>query len=192
MTPDNESLALWLEDELDGEACARIDAWAAQHPEVLEERESNRAWRRTMQAAVPASVELPSAEFFNARILREIATPVDAAPANVVPLRAVGVRRWWMPAAAAAGMALAFYAGMSIKPQPATVGATVVRSDEPVMYTPEAGVKAALFADTKGTLIVLDGVQSISDTRELMEAAVEPQERKEFDNTADTSQPDLR
>lgn len=193
-TPDNESLALWLEDELDGEARVRIDAWASEHPEYLEERERNRAWRSTMQSVIPAEVEMPSAEFFNARIMREIATPAATHPANVVSMApAAGKRRvWLMPAAAAAGMVLAFLAGSRIAPKSVQTTITEVRGNEPVIYTPEAGVKAASFADAKGTLIVLDGVQAISDTRELMEASVNPQERKEIDNTADTQQPDIR
>lgn len=189
-TPDNESLALWLEDELDGEAASKIDAWAAAHPEHLEERARIRDWKRTLQSAVPAVADLPSAEFFNARILREISTP--AVPANVVVMPASKRRVHWMPTAAVAGMALAFFAGSYFTSKPPVSTTAVIQANEPVAYTPEQGVRAATYADAKGTLIVLDGMQAISDTRELMEAKVKPDAAKEFDNTADTQQPNMR
>ena len=48
--PDDNTLALWLDDELEGEELARVEAWAADHPDQLAAREQVREWRKMIGA----------------------------------------------------------------------------------------------------------------------------------------------
>ena len=67
-TPDEERLALWVEDELDATSRAAVDAWAATQQEWLERREVARQVKALLGGSLPAAEEPPYAEFFNARI----------------------------------------------------------------------------------------------------------------------------
>ena len=55
-TPDEVLLALWLDDELEGEDLAKVEAWALAQPDQLAAREEVRAWRKTMATVMPAFV----------------------------------------------------------------------------------------------------------------------------------------
>lgn len=181
-TLDEERLALWVEDELDATSQAAVDAWAATQPEWLERREVARQMKALLGSSLPASEEPPYAEFFNARIAREIereaAEAAPVAPAVVTPVapmvRAPGKTwRWFLPATAVAGMALCFWAGTRIT-HPGPSGPTQQASvSAPFLYTPEQGVKADYFASEPAgaMVIVLDGVAAIPDTFEVPETA---------------------
>src|SRR5687768_12723571 len=99
--PDDELLALWVEDELSGPSTASVDAWASAQPEWLEHRELARQMKPLLRANVPASEEPPYAEFFNARIAREMGREVVAvgsvATAGTAPTK---FWRWFLPATA--------------------------------------------------------------------------------------------
>src|SRR5690606_5047683 len=71
-TPDEVLLALWLDDELQGEELARVESWALTQPDQLAAREEVRAWRQTVSSVLPAEVEPPFPEFFNSRIGQSI------------------------------------------------------------------------------------------------------------------------
>ena len=180
-TPDEERLALWVEDELDATSQAAVDAWAATQPEWLERREVARQMKSILRGSLPAAEEPPYAEFFNARIAREIqreaaeVAPVTPAGSPVSPMvRAPGKTwRWFLPATAVAGMALCFWAGTRITP-PTVAGPTQqIPAPTPVLYTPEQGVKADYFASEPAgaMVIVLDGVAAIPDSFEVPETA---------------------
>ena len=77
--PDEEMLALWVDDELTGESAATVSAWAATQPEWLTRREEARQIKQLLRAHLPASEEPPYADFFNSRISREIAREAVAA-----------------------------------------------------------------------------------------------------------------
>jgi hypothetical protein len=184
-TPDEERLALWVEDELDATSQAAVDAWVAtQQPEWLERREIARQMKALLRGSLPASEEPPYSEFFNARIAREIeresadAAPVaPAAAAAVAPMVQAPGRtwRWFLPATAVAGMVLCFWAGTRITPPAVNVTGTspIVPVAAPVLYTPEQGVKADYFASAPADamVIVLDGVAAIPDSFEVPETA---------------------
>lgn len=168
-TPDEALLALWVEDELDGTRAHEIDAWAGGHPEWLARRDQARRTRALLRAHLPASEEPPHAEFFNARIAREIArsaTPPDAAPRRGW--------RWFLPATAVAGMALCFWVGTRMAPVPSIPAPVVVTPPPaPLIYTPEKGVKAAYFESEPAevAVIVLDGVSALPDSFSLPDTA---------------------
>ena len=70
--PDEAKLALWLDDELQGEELVAFEAWAASQPEQIAAREDVRRWRKLMASALPATEEPPYPEFFNGRVARAI------------------------------------------------------------------------------------------------------------------------
>ena len=175
--PDEEMLALWVEDELDAASAATVEAWAASQPEWLTRREEARQVRSLLRAHLPASEEPPYADFFNSRISREIAREAAAAaPAPASARRQAGsILRWFLPATAVAGMALCFWAGTRVvsstpAPPPLAVG--------PVLYTPEDGVSADYFnsSSADAMVIVLDGVSAFPDSFELPDTAAAEKE----------------
>lgn len=183
--PDDEMLILWVEDELEGESAAAVNAWAAAQPEWLARREEARQVKSLLKA-LPASEEPPYADFFNSRIAREIsreaaaASPAGAAAPSVASSPG-WLWRWFLPTTAVAGMALCFWAGTRVvpvnghAPTPVAVSTPV---PTPVLYTPERGVSAAYFGNSAADamVIVLDGVAAIPDSFELPETAAIPEE----------------
>ena len=179
-TPDEALLALWLDDELQGEELARVEAWASGQPEQLAAREEVREWRRSIAAVIPADEEPPYADFFNSRIeksIREQTAAVErisetvSAPAKVTSFW----RSWFVPATAFAGMALAFWVGTKTHSEHA--GKPIAKAEEPgvspIYYTPEQGVNAEWVkgAGKSATVIVLQGVNAIPDTLDFTETA---------------------
>lgn len=183
--PDETTLALWLDDELTGAEQAAVEAWAMEHPEQLAAREEIRRWRATISAVIPASEEPPYPDFFNSKVLQAIReqTPKPAVPVN----KPVFWKTWLMPMAACAGMALTFWVGTKTHSTPEydVAGAPKAIPVEPVIYTPENGVNAELFAskEASATVVVLNGVTAIPDATDFSATVYVPMDR-EIDSTA--------
>jgi hypothetical protein len=191
--PDEATLALWLDDELTGEQLAAVEAWASRESAQLAAREEIRRWRATMAAAVPASVEPPYPEFFNSRVLHAIR---EQKPVPVVPVKnPFSWKSWLMPMTACAGMMMAFWVGKQSRTTPEYDVSNAPRAIvvEPVVYTPESGVRAEWFSSTEAsaTVIVLNGVTAIPDATDFSATVYVPMDR-EFDSTAGSeTQPEL-
>lgn len=176
--PDEETLALWVDDELSRPTAAKVDRWAETQPEWLKRREQARALKPLISAALPAAEEPPYAEFFNARIAREVAREA-AISAPAAPAKSTGMQwwRWFLPATAVVGMALCFWGGIkfSSAQESSRLGSAgpLVHPSMPIVYTPEKGVNAAYFssAPADAMVIVLDGVSAIPDSFEIPETA---------------------
>lgn len=158
MNPDNQTLLLWLEDELSNAEQVRIDAWAAEHPVWLTKRDAARHWRMQLPRFIPASEPLPHGDFFQSQLMRSIA---PSAPAASAPAPSAGVFFWrklMLPASVAAAMVLGFIGGMQWQTKPN-------RATTLVTYTPEEGVQAEFFetSPAEGTVIVLNGVNALPD-----------------------------
>ncbi len=177
--PDEEMLALWVEDELTGESAAAVDAWTSSRPEWLARREDARQIKQLLRRAnMSPAEEPPYADFFNSRISREIAR--EAAHSAPAPAREKGgFWRFLLPLTAVAGMAFCFWAGTRVvppqpgQPQPAPVAA----APTPALYIPEQGVTAAYFssAPAHAEVIVLDGVAALPDSFEIPDTAAVPE-----------------
>ena len=169
--PDDATLTLWLDDELEGQELALMESRCEADPSLLELRELHRTWKQWMRQGIPASEEPPHADFFNARILRGIERDREcAAPGRKAAAGWVSWRSWFMPFAAAAGMVIAFQLGARTQPAVEVVDIDVSNAPraipvEPILYTPEQGVKARWFQSTGADafVIVLDGVPAIPD-----------------------------
>ncbi len=175
-TPDNETILLWLEDELEGADLAVMDAWAGSQPQLLSRRAELRQWKQRAQQAL-LMTPLPAAEMFHAALARAIQqnshqsdSPIrveSPSPTAGSLAHSIGHARprqiWQRYASAAAliaiGMGLGFLvANHSRNAEPATV------------YTPEQGVHANVNNDSPAdaTVIVLDGA-ALSDNIEITE-----------------------
>jgi hypothetical protein len=157
MNPDNQTLMLWLEDELADAERMLVDAWASSHHEWIEKRSAAREWRMRCRGAMSSADSMPQGEFFQAQLMRTIATSVSVQTKEESV--SVGVmRKWWMPMSVAAAMVMAFLGGTHWrKPQ---------RSTTLVTYTPAEGVRAEFFESSpaEGTVIVLNGVPALPDS----------------------------
>lgn len=188
INPDETRLAMWLEDELQGEELAAFEASMAGRPELHATRAEARRWREMMATALPSSEEPPYPEFFNHRVVRSI-RELEAKPAPTTkPASRVSWRSWFMPMAACAGMAMAFWLGGKRTgglPEIDVTGAPRAIPVDPVLYTPESGVSAEWFASTaaSATVIVLNGVEAIPDATDFSETVYLNRQR-EIDSTA--------
>ena len=187
--PDEATLALWLDDELTGAEQAAVEAWAMVRPEQLAAREEIRLWRATISAAIPATEEPPYPDFFNSKVLQAIR---EQAPKPAVPVTKPAFwKTWLMPMSACAGMALTFWVGTKTNSPPEydVAGAPKAIPVEPVIYTPENGVNAELFAskEASATVVVLNGVTAIPDTTDFSATVYVPMDR-EIDSTAATEE----
>ncbi|MEX1115761.1 MAG: hypothetical protein WEB53_10965 [Akkermansiaceae bacterium] len=184
--PDEAKLALWLDDELEGEDLASFEAWVTSQPEHLAAREEVRRWRALMASAIPAFEEPPYPDFFNSRVIHAIR---EQQPKVVVSAHR---RPFWksllMPVAACAGMVLAFWVGaksQNTSPEYVVDGAPRAIPVDPLLYTPETGVDAEWFtSEASSMVIVLNGVRAIPDTMDFTATSYVPNER-ESDSTAD-------
>ncbi len=164
-TPDDATLTLWMDGELDGDALARVETWAADHPEILAERAAVQEMRSAIQTHVPGNIEPPYADFFNQRILRHIHDEMPAparAPSATVWQR---LGRWLAIPATAAAMAVCFYVGTQVGHQQPSAPAYTAAETAPAVYTPDNDVRAAMFQseDADATVIVLEGLEDIPD-----------------------------
>lgn len=169
--PDETTITLWIDGELEGEDLRRVEAWAQDHPELLAERDAIRAMSADIREAVPASTEPPYADFFNQRILRHIE---DEQHVRVLTSSTGTTRSFWqwfaVPAAAAA-MLLCFYMGMRVSEPTSHASPPVVAvSTVSTVYTPDGDVSADLFRaeDADATVIVLTGLEDIPDDVEMV------------------------
>ncbi|MBM3863144.1 MAG: hypothetical protein FJ385_04195 [Verrucomicrobia bacterium] len=184
-TPDELTLARWLDDDLDGAELEAMEAWAAKHPEQLAAREESRRWRGWITTAVPAEIEPPYAEFFNHRIARAIRanSTSNATPALATPARTPW-RHFFIPLTACAGMVIAFLLGARIQsshPEIDVAGAPRAIPVDLLPYTPDLDVEAEYFKSpgAAAMVIVLNGVGAIPDSLELIQTASVSQEEDE-------------
>jgi hypothetical protein len=186
--PDEETLALWLDDELVGDDLAAVEAWAMSQPDQIHARAEIRKWRQTMATAMPAAEEPPYPDFFNSKILQAVRTPI---PQTAIPAKkSFSWKHLLMPVAACVGMALTFLAGKNLQPNISNEVdyANIPRAipvAEPVLYTPEIGVNADWFAskEASASVIVLNGVAAIPDTMDFSKTVYLPT-ASEIDSTA--------
>lgn len=172
--PDDELLALWVEDELDVSVHTEVDAWASGQAEWTEHRALARKTKWMLGSHIAADEDVPNGEFFNARIRREI----EVRETVVEPAKSRGrsVIGWLVPLTAAASLVLGIWIGRG-GPQSELVPAPIAEL-APVLYTPQKGVEAELLRSEAATVVVLAGVDAIPDSWEIPATAMrEPEPR---------------
>lgn len=139
-----------------------------EHPELLQEMEAFGEIRSRLKSHVPAEVEPPYPEFFNSHLERMI-REAEHASAQEAPSRSARSSwlGWLLPAGAAA--VLAFFAGMQLG-GPEAVGPGPVAATTPVVYSPLTSVRPEAIVDrvTGGTVIILEGLEAIPDSVDLV------------------------
>lgn len=205
MPPDDAILALWLEDELDGEDFAKVEAWAQSQPDQLAMRESARKWKAMINAGIPATEEPPYPDFFNARIARSISQQKvqqapEAKPANSIPFW----RKFALPLAAGVGMAFTFWLGIHSRSIPVvesiaemtapgemTQLADAAENLPATVYTPENGVRAECFDSdaASATVVILEGLAAIPKETDLTRLTAATDAPREIDSTAQAELP---
>ena len=174
----------WLE-WLDGGSCPEVEALLAERPGLEEMRGRDAAARAALRAAVPASEEPPYADFFNSRIqkmIREEERAGEGREEKAETGRSFWERFRWVLAPVAA--AACFLVGMKVGTGPAAAGGAVAGSAS--VYTPDAGVRSSVVSEEDGSVvIVLDGLEAIPDSVDLMKTAGEPARDGWFVKTSD-------
>ncbi|MGE9269296.1 MAG: hypothetical protein ACQKBU_00715 [Verrucomicrobiales bacterium] len=172
--PDEELLALWVEDELDVSVHREVDAWASGDAEWVAHRERSRQTKVLLRSVISVDEDLPNGEFFNARIRREIER---SRPSEKSEGSGRGqIIRWLVPLTAAASLMLGVMIGR-YRPEEGPERLRVVEGN-PVLYTPQIGVEAELVGTDEATVIVLDGVDAIPDSWEVPATAMRESEMK--------------
>lgn len=172
--PDDITLTQWMDGELTGEPLRDVEAWAAKHPALMEERNAVQAMSASIREHVPESIEPPYPDFFNQRILRSIqektATHTPSFKKNREKARHFW--QWFAMPVAAGAMTVCFYLGTQMKSAPDIPGTQVVvatSTTDSSVYTPDEAVQADMFTskDAKAIVIVLEGLEDIPDDLEM-------------------------
>ena len=203
--PDDVTLALWLEDELQGDEFAAVESWAQTQPDQIAMRESARKWKTLVQSAIPVSEEPPYPDFFNQRIAQRIKQHAAQQDADTDSSNTISFwRKFTLPLAACAGMAFTFWLGIHSRSipivdtiaemtAPTEMTQLAEANDNPpaAIYTPENGVRAEYFeSDTaSATVVILNGLAAIPDTVDLTRQTAATNAPREIDSTAQADLP---
>ncbi|MGJ8723869.1 MAG: hypothetical protein ACSHYB_04870 [Roseibacillus sp.] len=157
-TGEKEELALILEAE----------------PELHAMKEGHSELRNELQSAFGQTGDVPYGDFFQTKLEQAI-RDADREEGVAAPSKASGTWRdalkWWLAPVAVGAMAVAFLAGTRVGKAPVENQLVVAKEQSrPLVYTPEGGVTSTIVnADAAGTsVIVLDGLQPIPDSYDLM------------------------
>ncbi len=163
--PDENTLTLWMDGELEGQNLEYVEAWAREHPELLAERDAVQAMNASIREQIPRSIEPPYPDFFNQRILRHIGE--EAAAASPPTRKKNRFWQWFTVPAAAAAMAVCFYMGTRVGEAEVSSTSNHTVSPAPSVYAPDEDVKASMFTSNQATVIVLEGLDDIPDDLEM-------------------------
>ncbi|MGB0992314.1 MAG: anti-sigma factor family protein [Akkermansiaceae bacterium] len=173
--PDETTITLWMDGQLHGDELAAMDAWAAQHPELLAERDALHGMQANLRESIPASMEPAYPDFFNHKITRAIEDlQAEAAgktsgdkPRAASPAKR-NIWQWIAAPLALTAMAVCFYLGTKVGTAPSPTGPQPI-VDASSVYTPDQAVTADIFNtdDQQATVIVLEGLDDIPDDVEM-------------------------
>lgn len=177
--PDEERLALWLDDELSADEAAGFETGLDAGHFAM--REETRKVKAMLAQGLPREEEPPYADFFNHRIAKEISA--TAAPAAPAAGRHWSLKKLFFPLGAVAGMVLAFFLGMHSHRGGDPSGVVMNEIDvsnapraipvENFVYTPDRAVEAQWFdsKDASAVVMVLTGIDAIPDQVDFSETA---------------------
>ncbi|MFT5882538.1 MAG: ferric-dicitrate binding protein FerR (iron transport regulator) [Crocinitomicaceae bacterium] len=161
--PDESNIQQWLKGELEGNALKQMEAWAEEHAEELEAKMGWDALGTEISQSLPSKQEPPYADFFNERVKHHAIEIVEQAPAaKVIPLWKR--LNWILAPAAVAGMVFCFYLGTRVDQE--STGQSVAALEE--VYTPASGVRSEVLLSGGSTVIVLDGLDEIPDSLDIV------------------------
>ncbi len=163
--PDESTIQRWLKGELEGNELKQMEAWAEENATELEAKMGWDALGDEISQALPSEQEPPYADFFNERVKHHAVELVETSPlTKASPLW----KRfnWILTPAAVAGMAFCFYLGTRIDQEATAMEQAVAVLEE--VYTPASGVHSEVIISGDSTVIVLDGLDEIPDTLDIV------------------------
>ncbi len=176
MKPSEKQLSEWVNGNLTGAELSQVEKWADECPdEAIIYVESVEVSQ--IKGVLPNSIEPPYADFFNAKLAKEIAAldEISAPSTNNVPLnpkKTVLSSFWlWLAAPSAlALMALCFLLGMNFQ--------TFGTQQENLVYVPSERVKVTQMYTEEASMIVLEGLEPLSD--DLLEPISQHESKRDF------------
>lgn len=172
MKPPSEDhdLIRWLDGEMTAAECAAFEERLKLDPVLAKDAQEWRALSAGIRTHVPASMEVPHANFFNSQIQVRIAQleTDDARAKQLAPSAWASLFFWlrqpWLTAAGA--VALAVLGFVMLRP-----GVEGSASESSILssYTPNSSVHARTFHDAgaDATVLMLDGLDAIPAERKI-------------------------
>ena len=157
-----ELLTRWMDGVLNDEELRELEPVLAEHPELQREREVYVELREDLQATIPAEVEPPYPDFFNAHLERLVQGASQSEKHQRKERTSLNrLWTWWMAPAATAAMVAAFILGMKMT----NLNVPAPISDVATAYSPVASVEPVVYEDDslEGTVIVLTGLDAVPD-----------------------------
>ncbi|MGJ8672365.1 hypothetical protein [Rubritalea sp.] len=162
--PENATIQSWLNGELEGGALREMEAWAEEHAEELEMEMGWQPLGQEITEIVPANEQPPHADFFNERVkLHALAADEEVTPAK--PASFWQKLNWLLAPTAIAGVALGFYLGSSVDSTDTAVAYTLQAEE---VYTPVKGVSSEVVESESATIIVLEGLDEIPESIDIV------------------------
>lgn len=172
MKPPSEDhdLIRWLDGEMTAAESAAFEERLKQNPVLAKDAQELRALSTGIRAHLPATLEVPHADFFNSQIQVRIAQleSDDARTKRLAHSAWASVFQWlrqpWLTAAGA--VALAVLSFVMLRP-----GVEGSPSESSILssYTPNSSVHARTFHDTEAdaTVLMLDGLDAVPAERKI-------------------------
>ena len=160
-----ELLTRWMDGALSADELRELEPVLAKDPDLERERDEYVKLRGELQSSIPAEVEPPYPDFFNAHLERLIQDASRGLGKGGRGKERPGLSRlwtWWMAPAATAALVAAFILGMNMTdanvPDPISDVATAYSPDDNVVPT-----VVAQDASLDATVIVLTGLEDVPD-----------------------------
>lgn len=172
MKPPSEDhdLIRWLDGEMSAAESAAFEGRLKQDPVLAKDAQELRALSAGIRAHLPATMEIPHADFFNSQIQVRIAQEEteDARAKRLAPSAWASVFHWlrqpWLTAAGAVALAILSFVMLRPGVEGSASESTILSS-----YTPNSSVHARTFHDTDAdaTVLMLDGLDAVPAERKI-------------------------
>lgn len=167
-----ELLVKWVDETLSLSDKEELTKLLEAEPELADLKTGHMEVGSQLREAFPSDGDVPYGDFFATRLKRAIEDDAGVSRdegANAKPSLWSQFLRWGAVPAMAAALVVAFLAGTQVKPPEVGAPEFVVRPD---VYTPAGGVSASYASfDTTGTVILLEGLESIPESIDLIAQA---------------------
>ena len=162
--PEKELLHQWIAGNLEGESLIQVEKWADENPALASSMVGELEEPMEILATVPASLEPPYADFLNSKIEQQIKQSTATAPVAAKSSLIEKVR-WVLAPVAIGGMALCFFMGTQFAAtshEEIVHDATSIKVEHTV-YVPNESVVVEVMDSEEASMIILDGLEPISD-----------------------------
>lgn len=167
---EDHDLIRWLDGEMTAAESAAFEERLKQDPVLAKDAQELRALSAGIRAHLPATMEVPHADFFNSQIQVRIAQLESEEARAKAPapsaLRALfqWLRQPWLTAAGAVALAVVSFVMLRPGVEGSASESSILSS-----YTPNSSVHARTFHDTDAdaTVLMLDGLDAVPAERKI-------------------------